>query len=62
MSDLSNCRQAMTALILNMPARDALSTGTQPDSDEYKERMMARFNEQLLREIFTGLSRPATNY
>lgn len=34
----------------------------QPDSDEYEELLMARIDEQLLREIFTGLSRPATNY
>lgn len=34
----------------------------QLDSDEYEEQLMARIDEQLLREIFTGLSRPATSY
>jgi len=43
--------------------RDAdTPAGMQPDSDEYEERLMARIDEQLLREIFTGLSRPATIY
>jgi len=41
------------------PRQPEARTGLTPDGDEYEEQLMAQIDERLLREIFTGLFRPA---